>query len=99
MSDVIHLRGIGKVFSQLLKKAGVRTVKELAASKPQALEVKLAKIKAKEKSVARLPSLKTVTSWTTLAKRAQKDSRALDAKSRSANKSTGLPGDETKLPK
>jgi predicted flap endonuclease-1-like 5' DNA nuclease len=66
-SDLARLRGVGKVFSDLLEFAGVDTAVELAKRVPANLFTKIGQVAA-EHHVKRLPRLADVESWVTQAK-------------------------------
>lgn len=67
-ADLARVKGIGKVFSDLLENAGVDTVKELAQRKPANLHAKLAEVNAEKKYAKRAPTLVEVTDWVEQAK-------------------------------
>jgi len=67
-ADLIRIKGIGEVFSNLLEEAGVDTVKELAARVPANLQAKLAQVNAEKKLANRAPTLEQVTDWVSEAK-------------------------------
>jgi predicted flap endonuclease-1-like 5' DNA nuclease len=67
-ADLARVKGIGKVFSDLLENAGVDTVKELAQRKPANLHVALAEINEKKKFAKRAPTMAEVTDWVDQAK-------------------------------
>jgi predicted flap endonuclease-1-like 5' DNA nuclease len=66
-SDLARLRGVGKVFSDLLEFAGVDTVVELSKRVPANLFAKIGQV-AVEHHVKRLPRLEEVESWVSQAK-------------------------------
>jgi hypothetical protein len=59
---------VGEQYSDLLEKAGVDTVVELAKRKPENLLTKMAEVNAEKNLVNRLPTLKTVEGWVSTAK-------------------------------
>mgnify|MGYP000980202658 CR=1 FL=1 len=68
MADMMRLTGIGPQFSELLKAAGVDTVKELRTRNAENLTTRLAEINA-EKTLARsVPTLSQVSNWIEQAK-------------------------------
>ncbi|WP_226846874.1 DUF4332 domain-containing protein [Dehalogenimonas etheniformans] len=67
-ADLFRIKGVGEEFSDLLKAAGVDTVKELAQRKPENLLEKLIEINMQKKLVRRMPFTSAVTDWV---KRAQ----------------------------
>jgi predicted flap endonuclease-1-like 5' DNA nuclease len=66
-ADLARVKGIGRVYSDLLEFAGVDTVAELATRVPENLFAKLQEV-ASQHSVIRLPSLEEVTDWINQAK-------------------------------
>jgi len=67
-ADLARVKGIGKVFSDLLENAGVDTVKELKHRKPDNLLAKMTEVNEAKKLVRALPTLKAVTDWVEQAK-------------------------------
>jgi predicted flap endonuclease-1-like 5' DNA nuclease len=67
-ADLFRVPGIGEQYSDLLEKAGVDTVKELAQRKAEALQAKMAEINAAKNLVNRVPSVETVGKWIDAAK-------------------------------
>jgi predicted flap endonuclease-1-like 5' DNA nuclease len=68
LADLFRIQGVGEEYSDLLEEAGVDTVKELKNRKPDALWQKMKEVNEKKKLVRRLPSLKSVEKWVSLAK-------------------------------
>ena len=68
MADLMRIKGVGRQFGELLKAAGVDTVKELATRKPENLTPKLAEVNAEKKLAKAVPSLDQVTAWVAAAK-------------------------------
>jgi len=67
-ADLARVKGIGKVFADLLENAGVDTVKELAKRIPENLLAKLLEVN-KDKTVSgRQPTLDMVQDWVAQAK-------------------------------
>ena len=66
-ADLARIKGIGKVYADLLENAGVDTVIELRNRKPENLFQKLTEVGA-EQGVKRLPRLEEVQDWVTQAK-------------------------------
>jgi hypothetical protein len=66
-ADLARVKGIGEVYSNLLEKAGVDTVVELAKRVPSNLHAKLAE-QAKEGDATRTPTLAQVEDWVKQAK-------------------------------
>ena len=68
-ADLMRLHGVGQEFSELLEKAGVDTVKELAHRVPANLHAKLeATAEAHPRMVRRVPNAAEVAKWVTEAK-------------------------------
>jgi PAS domain S-box-containing protein len=67
-ADLMRVPGIGEEFSDLLEKAGVDTVKELAYRNPENLYDKLIEVNEEKSLVRRPPSQTEVTSWVQAAK-------------------------------
>ena len=67
-ADLMRIEGIGSEYSDLLERAGVDTVKELAQRNPVNLQQKLSEVNAKESLVRRLPSFPRVSGWVSQAK-------------------------------
>lgn len=61
-ADLARIRGIGKIYSDLLEHAGVDTVAELATRNPTHLYQKLVEMAA-DHAVQRLPRPGDVTTW------------------------------------
>ena len=66
-ADLARVRGIGKVFSDLLEHAGVDTVAELAQRNPDHLHAKILEV-AHENGITRVPRDDEVDSWVDQAK-------------------------------
>lgn len=65
MADLYRVKGVGSEYAELLEKAGVDTVKELAKRKPEHLHQKILEVNTRTRRarVRRLPGLKRVESW------------------------------------
>jgi predicted flap endonuclease-1-like 5' DNA nuclease len=63
MADLFRITGIGQEFADLLEKAGVDTVPELAQRNAENLTAKMEAINDEKKLVRRTPSLKEVEKW------------------------------------
>lgn len=61
--DRMRIKGVGEDYSELLREAGVDTVKELAYRNPANLAKAMATANAKRKLVRLLPSEKAVGRW------------------------------------
>lgn len=68
MSDLMRIKGVGEEFSELLEKAGVDTVKELAKRRPDNLRQAMADANTKRKMVRQLPSVAQLENWVKQAK-------------------------------
>ncbi len=67
-ADLMRVRGVGEEYSDLLEKAGVDTVVELAQRNPDNLHEKLLQVNAEKRLVRRPPSRAMVASWVEQAK-------------------------------
>ena len=67
-ADLMRIRGVGEEYSDLLEKAGVDTVVELARRNPDNLYEKLVEVNAEKRLVRRLPTRETVAGWVEEAK-------------------------------
>jgi predicted RecB family nuclease len=68
-ADRMRIKGVGADYAELLRLAGVDTVKELAHRNPQKLAERMAALNAKRKLVQLLPSENTVRRWIETAKK------------------------------
>ncbi|MGI5837261.1 MAG: DUF4332 domain-containing protein [Chloroflexota bacterium] len=71
-ADLIRIKGVAGVFSDLLENAGVDTVKELANRVPENLHAKLEEINGSMKLSQRTPTLDMVKDWVDQAKKLPK---------------------------
>lgn len=70
LADLYRVKGIGSEYSELLEKAGVDTVKELATRKAENLQAKMVEVNSSGRPLVRqVPGLKRVQSWVTNAKK------------------------------
>lgn len=70
MSDLFRVGGIGKQYAELLKAAGVDTVKELRNRNPQNLHIKLKETNGSGRRLVRaMPGVKIVEAWVNAAKK------------------------------
>jgi predicted flap endonuclease-1-like 5' DNA nuclease len=69
MADRMRIRGVGEDYAELLKAAGVDTVRELKYRNPANLAKAMAQANAKRKLVRVLPSEKAVLRWIEQAKK------------------------------
>jgi predicted flap endonuclease-1-like 5' DNA nuclease len=67
-ADLFRVSGIGEEYSDLLEKAGVDTVVELAQRKAENLFKKMEEVNAEKKLVRKLPALSQVSGWVEFAK-------------------------------
>ena len=67
-ADLMRVRGVGEEYSDLLEKAGVDTVAELAQRNPDNLHKKLLEVNAEKRLVRRPPSWGMVARWVEHAK-------------------------------
>ena len=67
-ADLARVKGIGRVYSDLMEEAGVDTVKELAQRVPANLHAKLVEINAKRQLTQRPPSIDQVAEFVAQAK-------------------------------
>jgi predicted flap endonuclease-1-like 5' DNA nuclease len=68
LADLIRIKGIGEEYSDLLKEAGVDTIKELRNRNPTNLYETIKRINVDKRLVRRLPSAKDVEHWVKEAK-------------------------------
>jgi predicted flap endonuclease-1-like 5' DNA nuclease len=68
MADLFRIKGISTQYSELLKAAGVDTVKELAQRNPENLHTAMVETNAAKKLVRQTPGLESVKSWVSQAK-------------------------------
>ena len=67
-ADLARIKGIGRVYSDLMEEAGVDTVKELAKRSPANLHVKLIEINTTRQFTQRPPSVDQVSDFVEQAK-------------------------------
>ena len=68
MADLMRISGVGSEYSELLKAAGVDTIKELRNRNAENLAAKMAEVNAASKLTRSVPSEKVVTGWVEKAK-------------------------------
>ena len=68
-ADRMRVKGVGSEYAELLRVAGVKTVKELKFRNPRKLVDQMTEANAKRKLVRLLPSVGTVTRWIENAKK------------------------------
>ena len=70
MADLYRVKGVGSEYSELLEKAGVDTVKELATRNAENLHAKMVEVNSQGRGLVRLvPGLKMVQKWVAEAKK------------------------------
>jgi predicted flap endonuclease-1-like 5' DNA nuclease len=69
MADLYRIKGIGSEYSDLLERAGVDTVVELAKRVPDNLNAKMLEVNTEKKLVKRPPPLSEVKDWVEQAKK------------------------------
>jgi predicted flap endonuclease-1-like 5' DNA nuclease len=67
-ADLFRIKGVGAQYSDLLEKAGVDTVVELAKRVPANLYAKMVEVNKAKNLVNAMPSLKQVENWVKQAK-------------------------------
>jgi predicted flap endonuclease-1-like 5' DNA nuclease len=67
-ADLARIRGIGGVYSDLLEIAGVDTVKELAARRPDSLYNKISETNERDKLTTKPPTQGAIQDWVAQAK-------------------------------
>lgn len=67
-ADLARIKGVSGVYSDLLEKAGVDTVKELATRRADNLHAKIVQTNADDQVAKQAPSLAMVESWVQQAK-------------------------------
>ena len=68
MADLFRIKGISTQYSELLKAAGVDTVKELAQRNPENLYKAMKEVNEQKRLVRLVPAQKAVASWVGQAK-------------------------------
>lgn len=68
-ADRMRVKGVGWEYSELLREAGVKTVRELKFRNPQKLAEQMSLANAKRKLVRFLPSVSMVARWIESAKK------------------------------
>jgi predicted flap endonuclease-1-like 5' DNA nuclease len=68
-AELARIRGIGETYTRLLEEAGVSTTRELAATAPDDLRVRLTRVNASKKLVGRIPAQAMVNGWVNKAQR------------------------------
>ncbi|WP_372950797.1 DUF4332 domain-containing protein [Mariniphaga sp.] len=68
MADLFRIKGIGSQFAELLKAAGVDTVKELRNRNAENLHAKLVEVQEEKKITRAVPALKQVSDFVDQAK-------------------------------
>ena len=68
MADLMRVSGVGRQFGELLKAAGVDTIKELRNRNADNLTAKLAEVNAEKKLAKKVPTAAQVQDWIEQAK-------------------------------
>lgn len=63
MADLFRIKGVAGQYAELLERAGVDTVKELARRNPAALHARMRELNAERRVVRQVPSLSMVDAW------------------------------------
>jgi predicted RecB family nuclease len=71
LADRMRIKGVGEDYAELLRAAGVDTVKELKYRNPEKLANSMAEVNARRKLVRVLPSDRAVVRWIEHARRLQ----------------------------
>ena len=71
-ADLARIKGIAGVYGDLLEEAGVDTVKELKGRTAENLHAKLLEVNAAKNLTPKPPTLQSVKTWISLAKRRRK---------------------------
>ena len=69
MADLFRIKGVASQFAELLKAAGVDTVKELRTRNAENLHAKLVKVQEEKKITRTVPALSQVTDFVEQAKK------------------------------
>jgi predicted flap endonuclease-1-like 5' DNA nuclease len=67
LDDLQQLTGVGRKFAELLREAGVESIRALARRNAANLHEKLVQINEQQQIVSLVPSLELVTDWITQA--------------------------------
>lgn len=62
-ADLVRIKGIGRVYSDLMEEAGISTLKELACRSPKELHTQMIKINRVRQFTQRPPSVEQVTDF------------------------------------
>lgn len=68
MADLFRIKGVSSQYAELLKAAGVDTIKEMRNRNPENLHAKMAEVNAEKKLVRQLPSAAQVVAMVEQAK-------------------------------
>ncbi len=68
MADLFRIKGVSTQYAELMKAAGVDTIKELRKRKPENLQEKMAEVNNKKKLTRLVPSVNMVTKFVDQAK-------------------------------
>lgn len=68
-AELARIRGIGETYTMLLEEVGVSTTRELAATAPDDLRIRLTRANTDKKLVGRVPAQAMVNGWVSKAQR------------------------------
>ncbi len=68
-AELAQIRGVGGTYTMLLEKAGIHTLRDLAASSPEDLQAQFSRINSDQRLVGRVPALAMVNGWISKARR------------------------------
>ena len=63
LADLLRVKGVGEEYSELLEAAGVETVRELKARRPDSLAARMLEVNAKKNLVRQAPAESMVARW------------------------------------
>jgi predicted flap endonuclease-1-like 5' DNA nuclease len=65
--ELQHITGIGEKFAELLREAGVVSLRDLARRNPESLRERLVQVNEQQHVVSQVPTLELATDWITQA--------------------------------
>jgi predicted flap endonuclease-1-like 5' DNA nuclease len=65
--ELQHIAGIGEKYAELLREAGVASLRDLARRNPESLHERLVQVNEQQYVVSQVPALELVTDWITQA--------------------------------
>jgi predicted flap endonuclease-1-like 5' DNA nuclease len=71
-ADLSRIKGVAGIYSDLLEKAGVDTIKELATRNPASLHSKMIQVNEEKQLAGRLPTLLDIGEWVEAAQELEK---------------------------